>query len=82
MQKPAFVLGVLREKSVDLVGTASAEEILEAIKTRMLAGSEYLSELVRPYVKGILEAIETRTFAGSEYVARAETSFGRARRFV
>jgi hypothetical protein len=51
LQQPAFVLGGLRETSVESVGKATAEEILAQIKERMFAGSEYLSELVRPYVK-------------------------------
>jgi hypothetical protein len=50
LQQPAFVLGGLRETSVESVGKASAEEILAQIKERMFAGSDYLSELVRPYV--------------------------------
>jgi hypothetical protein len=50
LQQPAFVLGRLRDTSVESAGKATAEEILAQIKERMFAGSDYLSELVRPYV--------------------------------
>lgn len=38
------------DTSVESVGKATAEDILAQIKAHMFAGSDYLSELVRPYV--------------------------------